>query len=221
MKLIYKNMEHILRFGEGFVSELIIENKKMFLEMATCLVEQSAGSHGNFTLSIADKPVEFSRHGDVIMQFAPFEINRKSLLTKLYTALEKKALSAENYTKTGELLSGLESYIYRLAEDFPFELDCKKVTFGSVLRAICPEIDEDDKSNLEKIFDYMELVRELDRDRLFVMINMRTFFSDEDMEIFIQSVCLHDFKVLLLESTSFPRLKNTKRYTVDEDLCEF
>lgn len=67
----------------------------------------------------------------------------------------------------------------------------------------------------------MELVRELDRDRLFIMINMRTYFSDEEMESFIQTVVLHDFKLLLLESTSRPILKNVKRFTVDEDLCEF
>ena len=67
----------------------------------------------------------------------------------------------------------------------------------------------------------MELVRELDRDRLFIMTNMRTYFSDEEMETFVESVCLHDFRVLLLESTSSVRLKSTKRFTVDDDLCEF
>ena len=66
-----------------------------------------------------------------------------------------------------------------------------------------------------------ELVRELDRDRLFIMINMRTYFSDEEMERFAESACLHDFKVLLVESSSLSRLENAKRYTVDADLCEF
>ena len=41
------------------------------------------------------------------------------------------------------------------------------------------------------------------------------------MEKFIESVNLHDFKLLLLEAVSFHIIKNTKRYTVDEDLCEF
>ena len=67
----------------------------------------------------------------------------------------------------------------------------------------------------------MEAVRGLDRDKLFIMINMRTYFADPEMEFFAQSACLHDFKVLLLESTSFSRLNNCKRFTVDEDLCEF
>lgn len=79
----------------------------------------------------------------------------------------------------------------------------------------------EERAPLEKIFEYMELVRELDRDRLFIMINMRTYFSCSEMEEFVQIALLHDFKLLLLESVSFPPIKNTKRYTIDEDLCEF
>lgn len=67
----------------------------------------------------------------------------------------------------------------------------------------------------------MELVRELDRDKLFIMVNMRSYFSDEDMENFTESVSLHDFKVLLLENHMSPKLTNTKRYVIDIDLCEF
>lgn len=221
MKLVYKNMEHILCFGVGYVNELVIENKKLFFELVRNMIRQSEGEHGDCVLSIKDKPVEFSRYADVTVQFAPFPLNRKSLLTKLCTSLEQKALTAENYTKTGELLGEIERYILHLAEELPFEIDCQKLTIGPIIKAVSPEIEESDNSTLEKIFAYMELVRELDRDRLFVMVNMRTYFSDEEMELFIESVCLHDFKMLLLESSSLLRLKNTKRYTVDTDLCEF
>ena len=221
MKLVYKNMEHILRFGEGYVNELVIENKKMFFDMVSCIVDQSEGERGDFVLSIADKPVEFSRYADVTVQFAPFQLNRKNLLTKLCALLEQNALAAENFVKTGELLGEIERYILSLAEDLPLEIDCKKLSIGPIIKAISPEIEDGDKSALEKIFAYMELVRELYRDRLFIMINMRTYFSDEEMERFVESICLHDFKLLLLESSSYSLLKSTKRYTVDSDLCEF
>ena len=54
-----------------------------------------------------------------------------------------------------------------------------------------------------------------------MMVNMRTYFSDYDMDTFVESVCLHGFKVLLIESSANRILRNTKRYIVDEDLCEF
>ena len=114
MKLVYNNMGHILRFGEGYVNELIIENKKMFFEVVDSINRQADGIHGDCVLSVSDRPVEFSKYADLTVQFAPFRINRKSLLTKLYNVLEKKSQAAEIYTNTGELLSELERYILLL-----------------------------------------------------------------------------------------------------------
>lgn len=221
MKLVYKNMGHILQFKAGYVNELVVENKKMFFEMVSNISVQSEGLHGDFILSIKDKPVEFCKYADVTLQFAPFDVNRKPLLSKLCSAMENKALHAENYMKTCELLRDIEAYIHHLSEDFNFEINCQRMSIGPIIKALSPEIECKDKDTLEKIFDYMELIRELDRDRLFIMVNMRSYFSDEEMNRFIESVCLHDFKVLLLESTAFAFLENTKRYTIDDDLCEF
>lgn len=221
MKLIYGEMGHILRFDGGYVNELVIENRKMFFDMVSSIIQQADGGRGDCVLSISDKPVEFSRHPDVTVQFAPFQLNRKNLITKLCASLEQKALLAENFEKTQELLGNIERYVFYLADEFPFEVNCQKLSIAHIVKAVSPEIDDADKSGIEKIFAYMELVRELDRDRLFVMVNMRPYFSDDDMESFVESACLHDFKVLLVESNAFQMLQHTKRYVVDSDLCEF
>lgn len=221
MKLAYRDMERVLRFDEGYANELVVENKNLFFEMVSSMAMQIDGLHGDFVLSIANRPVEFSKYADLTVQFAPFQVNRKSLLTKLYATLEKKALIPENHMETGELLRALEAYVFQLSEDLPFEINCQKLAIGSIIRALSPEIEEHDKSPLEKIFAYMELVRELDRDKLFVMVNMRSYFSDEEMEYFTESVCLHDFKVLLLENYASSPLNHTRRFVIDADLCEF
>ena len=166
---------------------MIDQNQSKYFDMVNNIMLQAEGDRGDFVLSIANKPVEFSRYADVTLQFAPFLVNRKSLLTKLYAALEQKALLAENYTQTGELLCEIERHILRLAEELPFEINCQKLAMGQIIKAVAPEIEDSDKSTLEKIFAYMELVRELDKDRLFIMINMRTYFSDDEMERFAQN----------------------------------
>ena len=221
MRLIYENVGHELHFGEGYTCELVVENRNLFFKMVNDAVVQAEGNDGGFVLSIMDKAVEFSKYTDVTIQFSPFILNKKGLLTKLYSSLERSAVDAENYMDTAKLLADLETYIDRLGEGFPFSIELKKLSIGAVIRAVAPEIDDTEQSPIEKIFTYMELIRELDRDRIFVMINMRAYFSDEDMERFLESVSLHDFKVLLLESTAYPPLKNVKRYLIDDDLCEF
>ncbi|MBQ9744729.1 MAG: type II-A CRISPR-associated protein Csn2 [Clostridia bacterium] len=221
MKLIHKRMSHIITFEGGYVSELAVENRKMFYDMVNNIITQIEGLHGDFTLSINNRPVEFSKYADVTLQFAPFLLNRKSLLNKLCSLLEQRAANPDFYIETAKLLGTIESYFHGVAEDLPFEIDCGKIAIGPIIKALSPQISEDDKTGIEKIFSYMELVRELDKERLFIMINMRSYFSDSDMNCFIQSATLHDFKVLLLESASYTKLNNVKRYIIDEDLCEF
>ena len=217
MKLVYKDIGHILSFDEGYVNELVVENKKLFFEIVSSIAAQIDGGPGDCVLSIKDRPVELGKYADLTVQFAPFELNRKSLLAKLYSSLEHKALLAENYTQTCNLLSDIERFMLYLSEELPFDVNCQRLTVGSIIKAVSPEIDDTDKSALEKIFSYMEL----DRDRLFIMVNMRSYFNDSEMESFTESASLHGFRVLLLESTSQSKLRNTQRYMVDEDLCEF
>lgn len=220
MKLAYKELECLLPFPEGTANELVVENKPLFLRMVSDLAAQAEGQPGSAILSIDNTPVEISKFMELCSCFAPFSLNRKSLLSKLQSAMERQALDSEHYLRTNELLSAIEAFADDLSLEYSVELRYNKLSVSSLLRSMGIEIEEPTHSPLETILDYMELVRELDRDKLFVMVNMRCFFSDSDMVQWIRSACSHDFKVLLLESTAFSPLSDTKRYIVDEDLCE-
>jgi len=50
MKLVYENIGHILCFNKGYVNELVVENKKLFLEMVNDIVAQADGGNGKFVL---------------------------------------------------------------------------------------------------------------------------------------------------------------------------
>ncbi len=221
MKLVYGEMGHVLTFEAGYAVELVVENRTMFRRMVNDFYLQLDGLSGGFVLSVEEKPVEISRSADMVTQFAPFDINRKSLLTKLCSFLERQAQLPEYYMESLQLLDRMELLVERLSEGLSVELQCGKLAIGPILRAIGIEISEEGKGDLERLFDYMNLVRDLDRDRLFVLVNARTFFPDEEMRLFLKTVCAHDFKLLLLESTASPSLPDLKRYVIDEDLCEF
>lgn len=221
MKLAYTHMEQVLQFGDGYARELVIENKDLFCSLLHDIAMQMEGLHGSAVLSIDEKPVEMSRHAELIDRFIPFDINQKSLLSKLCQSIEKEAIKPENFLPTNDFLKQTELFMDSLCFDFPCKITFGKLTIGSMIRAIAPEFEDTDKSPLEKLYDYMSLVREFDRDRLFILVNCRCFFSDPDVEQFIHTAVMHDFKLLFLESTARPILKHTKRITIDNDLCEF
>ena len=67
----------------------------------------------------------------------------------------------------------------------------------------------------------MELVRELERDKLFVLVNIRSYYDDHEVTALLRTLLDHDLYVLLLDSYAGNVLVGEKRWTVDEDLCEF
>ena len=59
----------------------------------------------------------------------------------------------------------------------------------------------------------MELIYEFDRQKLFITVNMRSFVSDAEAELFARTVIAHGYRVLMLESAE--KEKAVKRKQAD------
>lgn len=58
-------------------------------------------------------------------------------------------------------------------------------------------------------------------DKLFVILNLRSFFADDPVERFLETVSVHGYHVLLLDCVDRKKLPLEQRVTIDNDLCEF
>ena len=163
----------------------------------------------------------FTDECEALQTFIPITFNQRKLIGKIEAAMEERALDEAHYGKTAALLSRIEQYFDDLALDFPCELAYTKCTIASLLHAAGIEVPDDSVSLAERFLHYMELVREFDRDKLFITVNMRAYVEDAQMQLFLQTVRSHGFHLLMIESFSYPLLPEENRRTVDEDLCEF
>lgn len=120
-----------------------------------------------------------------------------------------------------ELLGNLECFISDLSFDLPCDVACAKMNIGSILKAVGLEISDDYDSDLERLLDYMAIVRELDREKLFIFVNLRSYYLDGEIQQFIATALSHEYRVLMVESSAHSLLPNENRTTVDADLCEF
>lgn len=78
---------------------------------------------------------------------------------------------------------------------------------------------DDCEKDIEHILNYMELIRELLGERLFVFVGMKDYFSDQDMQDFLYSVVSHKYLVLLMESRESVVLDKEYRVLFDNDIC--
>ena len=125
----------------------------------------------------------------------------------------------ENYQRSVELLSTIENYLIDMSFDFPCSISFPKLSLSSLIKSSGAVI-ESDGSISERVSDYMELVTELDKRKLFITLNMRSFIDDEEMSLFSDTVISHGYDVLMIENHAYSMLKNENRIIIDSDLCE-
>lgn len=221
MILCYPQMETLLDFSQGKVPALVIEHPGFYRSFMMNLYAQRAGEEGVFVLSERGKTLEISQWVEVVDNCLDFQINTKTLVGKMCTALERTAVNEQFFLKTAEILQNIEQYMEELAFSFVCDIVCQKCTISSLIKAMSVHIRDEYDDPLERLIDYMELTREFDKDKLFVCNHLRSYFSDEQMESFLNTVCAHGYRVLLVDDIERKRVPQEMRVTIDKDLCEF
>lgn len=220
MTFVYPDIDFVFNTEERGVHTLVIENQCMFRNLLIDLYNQSQGNDGRSVVAYEYKPLPFEKYCEVLSQFVPFSLNKKSVVTKIGPLLAKRAVDSEYFLKTTELMTEIESLMYELAFDLDADIEFNSINVESLIKSVGVSLKEEYESLAEKIIDYMELVNNLERKKLYILINLRSYISDEEMIYFIETVLQHEFDVIIIESAERPILKGEIRYIVDESLCE-
>lgn len=220
MKFVHPEISRVFNTEDALVNTLVIENQRFMYRLLNDLHSQINGLDGQCVVSEDNVPVACSKYAEILDTFVPFEINKKSLLTKIAAALEHKAASSDFLVQTGKLLTDFSNYMDELAFDFPCDIVFPKIGIGSLIKGAGPELRDDYDSIGEKVIDYMELVRTFDRNKLFFTLNMRSFVTDEETERFMKTAVSHGYHVIMIEGSDRPRLQTENRLIIDMDLCE-
>lgn len=221
MNFAHPYLDQVLKIGENHITTLVIEQPRFFRALLKDINQQIEGEKGSAVLSDEKRVLPFDRNAEIIDSFLNFQLSRKALLTKIANRLESTALDEDHYLQTMQLTGRLEEYILELADDLPCNIYCAKMSIGVILRTVGVDVVDDAENDLERLLNHMELTRELEHERLFILVNLRSYYPDEEVEAFFASALAHKFLILPVDSVARRRLKNEQRITVDEDLCEF
>lgn len=221
MILCHPQMETIIDFAGREVPALVIENPAFFRTLMMDLYAQKNGEEGQFVLSENGKTLSISSMVELLDNCLQFNLNTKPLLNKIAAAMEQTAVGEDFFLKTADILQRLEQYMNELAFAFDCDIVCERCTTAGVIKAMGIALRDEYEDPLERLVDYMELIREFDRDKLFVLVNLRCFFDDSAVERFLQTTSEHGYRVLLLDSVDRKKLSIERRLTIDIDLCEF
>ena len=154
-----------------------------------------------------------------------------SLTGYLLAALTEKKVKVifcdEKRLPFGELVPyhGSHDTTRKIREQITWTDSCKGAVWSEIVYAKIASqarhLEDCDLAPADAVFDYMTLVRELEGERLFIFVGLRSWLTDEEAQFFTQTALQHQFHFLLIDSSDYPRLANEIKITVDRDLCVF
>ena len=221
MKITCPYFNSLIEINEGVPFSLIIENQPLFRRFAEDIHSQLSGSDGDTVLSVDNAPVAMNKYADILESFAPFDINSKTMLSGISAAIEKVAVDESHYIEKSRLIAETEKYISELSFSLPGTIECRKLNIGAIIKAASVAIADDFENVIEKIISYMSLILDLGGKKLFITLNMRSYFSDEEIEGFIGEIKKKQLCVFMLENCARKKIDGMEQLIIDSDLCEF
>ena len=224
MRIMYPDLIDTVEIIDSNVIGIVIENQQLMSGFIQDLYSQVNGFDGKTVLSEDNKPIEIAKNLEVINEYFNFDINKKTIVNKIIKRISETVLAGESYGDTMLFLGNIEQKLYNWGFEVPGDIIFNSITPEILLKAAGLGINNDYSSLneiAEKLLDYMELVKEYDRKKVFVFVNMRSFFSDKIMQQFINSCISHNHSVILVDNKDNPVLKKENRIIIDVDLCKF
>lgn len=220
MKLIYPEINEVFDTEKDYVNTIIIEKTSLLTEFCTDIYNQFQGLDGKIVISDKDKPLDISKYSELLMQFIPFELNRKSLISKLVSNAEHIASDPEYYESTMQELANLEKYLWNITECMDGNISFPKLNISSIIKASGIEFEDDYTSLGEKIVDYMELVRCYDKNKLFIFVNLRSYVDNHEFDGLLDTILRKHFDVIMIDNCEKAMSTYEKRYIIDAEGCE-
>lgn len=151
MTFVYPDINFVFNTEEMGVHTLVIENQCMFRNLITDLYSQSQGNDGRSVVADEYKPLQFEKYCEVLSQFVPFSLNKKSVVTKIGQLLAKRAVDSEYFLKTTELMTEIESLMYELAFDLDADIEFNSINVESLIKSVGVSLKEEYESLAEKL----------------------------------------------------------------------
>lgn len=219
MKIVTDLFSGNIEIDTNMVTSVIIENPHIFMELLKQLFNSVNGEDYGIILSDNNSILKSSKYIELISSYVPFDINEKRLVNKIISLLEKEAVNETYYNDTMNILASIERYISKLADTLTCKIDYSNINISSLIKMCGLKICDDSNSDIERLFIFMSLIRDLLGEKLFIFVNMHSFFMQEDIQLFVDTVIAHNFYVLLLDGNEYDKLERTRKIIIDKDLC--
>lgn len=221
MKLAHPDVSALIKNEETRFVEWVIESPRLFSKYVQELFEQCGGAEGKFVLSHADEMIEISKNTEMIINPFSVNINEKKILNKLYIELSQLAKSEGMYLKTQEIMQQVYKYLQELEQQTDYILEINpEIDLPMIFKAAEMKHEVFEENFFERLVRYMKILQELSDINLFLLVNVRSFLCDSQLEELLKAAIYQEIEILFIENCDRGCMKGVFRYIIDKDYCE-
>lgn len=221
MNLVTKYLENSLEIKSKTINTLVIEDTRYFSIFLKGLIEATEIESDEFELIEDYKTVDMTKYVEIIFDIFNLEANSANILKKMYSELEEDLNTQEVYTKKVELESIIANITDELIYRSRFSLKAGEINYQNLFKAIEIEFDYEKNSVLERLIEYIKVTSELLKTKLYIIVNLDSFLSEEELVELEKFLLYNDIKVLALQNAIRREVIPSENLRiVDKDLCE-
>lgn len=221
MNLVSQYFENSYEIKAKTLNTLVIENTEHFANFLRTLIEVS--NKGSEEIELIDdyKKIDISKTTDIIFDLFNIEANAAPILKKLYTELEEDLCSEDMYIKKLEMESAVANIVDELTYRSRFSLKSDEINYQNFFKALSVEFDYEKTSILDRLIEYIKVSSELLNKKLFIIVNLDSFLTEEDIVELSKFLCYNEIRVLALQNKITRQVRTCEHLRIiDQDLCE-
>lgn len=222
MNLVIPKYDINICFKENYVNTLIIENPDAFRFILSSLYNQCNGNDGSLILSEEDKILKISKEIELITNIFEVDCNSRKLINAVYKELNEMIYEVkyEEVSKlNGQIIDSLEDFFSLTPLPLEFDLDLDLSNLFKIYKTRV--YIDDEKDSLSYLFDYLKLMHDVCKVEIFVILNLKSYFDKNELDMFIRNLNYEKIHLLILEGVESPNsLDNEIKLILDKDLCK-
>lgn len=221
MRLVTNYLESSFEIKNHKINTIVLEDPKHFTDFLKGLIGTFNKENTDFIIYEDNEEKALGKCSDIIFDLFNLELNNSRVLKKLFTELENDLNSEDMYVKKIELESHILKVIDEILFRSRFSLKSNEVDYDQLFKCLGVSFDYDHDSILESLIEFMRLSYALLGTKLFIIINLDSFFEDSELLELSKFLSYNDIRVLALQNNikreigPFDNLR-----IVDKDLCE-
>lgn len=221
MKLTHIELEKQLIFEKGKALEWIIESPASFSKYICQLYDGLQGRECGFILSDQDEVLSLEKAAELIIDPFFLDFHSRQIQKSLYAELQQLAVSGNFFQQTQEVRAELQKYFIDLeyASGYDLEID-ENMDLTALFKTAGIQIqDAKEETLLERFASYIKVIAELLKKKLVILVNSRSYLTDEQIDQIAELCMYNEIALLLIENVQRDFSEKRNYCIIDHDEC--